>query len=79
MGKVKMVCHACGAANRLPEEKLADGPRCGVCGAALVGPKVHDLDLATLEKSARTDEVPLVQPSVLQSATTIWRAPSRTP
>ncbi|MCB1351924.1 MAG: thioredoxin TrxC [Rhodobacteraceae bacterium] len=60
MGKVKMVCHACGAANRLPEEKLADGPRCGVCGAALVGPKVHDLDLATLEKSARTDEVPLV-------------------
>jgi hypothetical protein len=43
-----------------PGEKLASGPKCGTCGARLLDGKVHEVDLATLEKAARTDDLPLV-------------------
>ena len=57
---VKLVCHACESVNRVPAAKLGAAPKCGVCGARLVDGKVHELDLRTLQKSAKTDEVPLL-------------------
>ncbi|MHC0053689.1 thioredoxin TrxC [Actibacterium sp. D379-3] len=57
---LKLVCHDCGSANRVPEGKLGAGPKCGTCGARLSDGKVRELDLKTLLKSAKTDDVPLL-------------------
>jgi thioredoxin 2 len=57
---VKLTCLDCGQANRLPRDRLQVAPRCGTCGAALVRPGAVEVDLATLEKAIRTDDLPLV-------------------
>jgi len=56
----KIVCHECGSVNRVPEGRFGAGPKCGTCGAGLADGRVRELDLATLEKSARIDELPLL-------------------
>ncbi|MDF0600271.1 thioredoxin TrxC [Psychromarinibacter sp. C21-152] len=56
----KLTCLDCGSANRVPTERLADGPKCGVCGAKLADGKVREIDLATLEKAAKADDLPLI-------------------
>lgn len=60
MSTVKLVCLDCGQVNRVPSEKLGQGPKCGTCGAGLASGKVAEVDLATLQKAAKTDELPLV-------------------
>lgn len=60
MSARKLTCLACGQANRLPEDRLTAGPKCGTCGAALMPKKPVAVDLAVLEKAARLDEVPLL-------------------
>jgi thioredoxin 2 len=57
---VKLTCGACGQTNRVPSDRLSAGPKCGVCGAKLMAPKVTELDQAIHDKMARTDEVPVV-------------------
>ncbi|MBY6003856.1 thioredoxin TrxC [Salipiger bermudensis] len=57
---VKLVCFECGQANRVPEDRLSAGPKCGTCGAALIDGKAHEIDAATLAKAIRTDGLPLV-------------------
>lgn len=54
-----MTCLACGRANRVPEERLAAGPKCGVCGEKLADGRVREIDPATLAR-AMTDDAPLV-------------------
>jgi len=56
----KLTCLECGQVNRVPEDKLTAGPKCGTCGARLMGGKVAEVDLSTLQKAARNDDVPLV-------------------
>ena len=34
---MQLVCPSCGAKNRVPEERLHDGAKCGKCAAALMG------------------------------------------
>ncbi len=60
MAGVKLACLDCGQVNRVPEEKLGVGPKCGTCGAPLMPAKAVEVDLATLEKAARVDDLPLV-------------------
>ncbi|MDA7428123.1 thioredoxin TrxC [Primorskyibacter aestuariivivens] len=60
MSGKKLTCLDCGQLNRVPAEKLASGPKCGTCGAGLVTGKVAEVDLATLQKAARNDDLPLV-------------------
>ncbi|MBP0483553.1 thioredoxin TrxC [Sagittula salina] len=60
MAGKKLTCLDCGQVNRVPEEKLGAGPKCGTCGAALMPGKAIEVDAATLAKAARTDDVPLV-------------------
>ncbi len=60
MAPKKLTCLDCGQVNRVPEDKLTAGPKCGTCGARLTGGKVPEVDLATLEKAVRNDELPLV-------------------
>ncbi len=56
----KLTCLACGQGNRIPDEKLSAGPKCGTCGAALMPGKPVDIDIEILMKAERLDEVPLV-------------------
>ena len=57
---LKLTCLSCGQVNRVPQDRLSAGPKCGTCGAALLPGKPVALDFATLEKAARTDDLPLL-------------------
>jgi thioredoxin 2 len=57
---LKLTCLACEAVNRVPAARMAQGPKCGSCGAPLADGSVAAVDAATLDKAARTDEAPLV-------------------
>ncbi|SIO54175.1 thioredoxin [Rhodovulum sp. ES.010] len=61
MGAVlKLICHDCGTANRVPADKLDAGPKCGTCGARLADGRVREIDFATLQKAVKGDDVPLL-------------------
>ncbi|WP_375175583.1 thioredoxin TrxC [Pseudooceanicola sp.] len=60
MSGKKLTCFNCGQVNRVPEDKLMSGPKCGTCGARLIGGKAAEVDLKTLQKAARTDDLPVV-------------------
>jgi len=60
MGAKTLTCLTCAQLNRVPEEKLANGPKCGSCGAALMPGKPVDVDPATLQKAVQNDDLPLV-------------------
>ena len=57
---VKLTCLHCAQVNRVPQDRLAAGPKCGTCGAGVLSSKVVEVDLATLQKAVRNDEMPLV-------------------
>lgn len=56
----KLTCLDCGAVNRVPTDKMASGPKCGVCGAKLADGKVKALDPTTLAKATKSDQLPLL-------------------
>lgn len=60
MPHARLTCLSCGQANRVPADRLSAGPKCGTCGAALVGDRVAEIDLAILAKASRDDALPLV-------------------
>ncbi|MEP2531913.1 thioredoxin TrxC [Shimia sp.] len=60
MSGKKLTCFKCGQVNRVPFDKLMAEPKCGTCGTGLMTGGVPEVDLATLEKAARTDDVPIV-------------------
>lgn len=60
MAGKKLTCLDCGQVNRVPGDRLTEGPNCGTCGAPLMSGKAVEVDFATLQKAARNDEVPLV-------------------
>lgn len=60
MSAKKLTCLDCGQINRVPSEKLSANPKCGTCGASLMPDKAIEVDWTTLQKAARTDEVPLI-------------------
>ncbi|MCG6884707.1 MAG: thiol reductase thioredoxin [Silicimonas sp.] len=57
---VKLACLACGQGNRVPEERLGPGAKCGTCGAPLIKDAPVEISLDVLQKAARLDQVPLV-------------------
>ena len=61
MSKLHLRCSACGAINRIPEERVHDRPRCGRCGTR-VDPSGHpaDIDDAALQKLIETSPVPVL-------------------
>ncbi len=57
---MKLTCLDCGQVNRVPTDRAGKGPKCGTCGAPLLGGKVREIDLGTLRKAMRQDDLPLV-------------------
>jgi thioredoxin 2 len=60
MSKLRLTCTACGQTNQFATERMEKGPKCAVCGHPLTEGKVAALDLKTLEKAARGDDLPLL-------------------
>ena len=56
---MRLTCMDCGQANRVPQDRLTQAPKCGVCGAGLVTGKVGTLDMGSHDKLIR-DEMPVV-------------------
>jgi len=56
----KVTCLQCAQVNRVPDDKVGKGAKCGTCGVGLFSPKVTEIDLTTLKKAARNDDIPLV-------------------
>jgi thioredoxin 2 len=60
MSGLKVTCFDCGQVNRVPADKLDAAPKCASCGAHLITEKAVEIDMRTLEKAARNDDLPLV-------------------
>jgi len=55
-----LVCPACGTTNRIPDERLADAPVCGRCGAALMAAAPFALSDAALPNFIARTELPVL-------------------
>jgi len=57
---MKLVCPACAATNRVPEERLQDQPVCGRCGVDLMAARPVALTDATLPTFVAGTELPVL-------------------
>jgi len=55
-----LVCPSCGTTNRIPDERLHDGPVCGRCGAALMAAEPVSLSDTALPKFISATELPVL-------------------
>ncbi len=55
-----LVCPECGEINRVPDERLGDGPICGTCKAALTAPKPFALTDASFSHFIAHSGLPVV-------------------
>jgi len=55
-----LVCPRCASTNRVPEERLRDGPVCGKCGAALMEAQPVEVGDAVLPKFLAATELPVL-------------------
>lgn len=57
---VHAVCGNCGAVNRVPAERLAQGPVCGRCKRALLDGATVDLDAGRFDAFVERNDLPVV-------------------
>ena len=55
-----VVCPQCAAVNRIPDDRLGDGPRCGKCSEPLFTGKPLELSAASFEGHLQRSELPLL-------------------
>ncbi|MBC7710905.1 MAG: thioredoxin TrxC [Rhizobacter sp.] len=55
-----LVCPECGAVNRVPEQRLDDGPVCGTCKAALLAAQPIVLNDSSFNNFIARTELPVV-------------------
>ena len=55
-----VVCPGCSAVNRLPAAKLAEGPKCGKCGAPLFTGQPVELTDQSFERQVGRSDIPVV-------------------
>lgn len=60
MAGLKITCLDCAQVNRVPQDKLGKGAKCGTCGTAILSHKPKEVDLNWLTKAARNDDLPLI-------------------
>ena len=55
-----IVCPSCSATNRLPAERLEQGPKCGKCGEPIFASKPVELTDANFDKHVGRNDIPVV-------------------
>ncbi|HKC44611.1 MAG TPA: thioredoxin TrxC [Burkholderiales bacterium] len=55
-----VVCPHCGAANRVPRQRLGDGPTCGKCKQRLFDGHTVALDARSFERHIAANDIPVV-------------------
>ena len=60
MDYIKLACLKCGQGNRVPNDKVYQGPKCASCGAGLMPSKVSKLSPKIFEKAKNLDDALLV-------------------
>lgn len=55
-----LVCPSCGAINRIPDDRLAEHPKCGTCGTALMPAHPIALDDARLPRYLDRTDAPVL-------------------
>ena len=55
-----VVCPQCNAVNRVPAERLADGPVCGKCARQLFSGRPAELDEAGFERQVKRSDLPVL-------------------
>lgn len=58
--KLHVVCAHCGSTNRMPRERLSQGPKCGKCSRPLFDGKPFALTTAAFDRQLENSELPLV-------------------
>ena len=57
---VHIVCPLCGGINRVPNNKLAHGPKCGKCQQPLFGHPPQELNAVNYQKVTTRNDIPVV-------------------
>ncbi|MEW6676929.1 MAG: thioredoxin TrxC [Pseudomonadota bacterium] len=57
---MELVCPHCGAVNRVPDDRLAQHPKCGKCGAEVLPAHPVELTAATFDKFIGRNELPVL-------------------
>lgn len=57
---MNIVCTQCGTTNRIPEERLQDGPKCGKCKHSVFDGKPADIDVQKFNTVIAKNETPVV-------------------
>ena len=57
---MNIACPACGATNRVPDDRLTDRPVCGKCGAEVMAPQPFALSDAALPAFITRTELPVL-------------------
>lgn len=57
---LRVVCPHCNATNRVPPERLGQGPRCGQCHQPLFNRHPVELDEASFERQIASNDIPVV-------------------
>ncbi len=58
--RVHVVCAHCGAANRVPRERVSEDPKCGKCKTALLAGEPVELTEASFDSFIRRNDLPVV-------------------
>jgi len=57
---MELVCSHCGAINRVPPERLHDAPKCGKCGAQVLGDHPVDLTASSFDRFVSRNALPVL-------------------
>jgi thioredoxin 2 len=55
-----LVCGHCGTVNRVPAERLAEGPKCGRCKAEVLDGAPVELDEGTFDAFVTRNDLPVL-------------------
>ena len=60
LATLNVVCPHCDTCNRVPRERLADGPTCGACKAPLFDAHPVELGASAFEHHVASSDLPLI-------------------